>query len=317
MLTLGITIEILAPSFSRMFLPMLCVGNICKALSKVASQACVPALQMFWAMELTQSEEAISDIAVKSGAQRTVTGGVGMVLAGLTARWLDSGNAKKLWIGLYFGLTALHLVCNWMSLKLVKLDWLNGWRLHRLVNEFLSSIDLRLSSPKPGEISISTPKEISKLEPILSIPKRNPSKYAIRLGVSFNQLASLSGASPTSLRTILSKSNQNPAEDYYILTIGHSDMSNTRVILVSFLSDCGNKDKAKAYLHACLVGRALEVLEETMVCDLQDLIHRAESIGEQEIKKLWSTFEKCVSSAGWKLNKTEIATEGYEIIRIQ
>lgn len=340
MVDIGITLEIVAPSllatqFSGWFLPLLCLGNVCKAMCGVAAGATGGALQMFWAIKLTGSEDGISEVSAKNGAQRTIMGGMGLILAGLTASWLDNIDVansdrrikkKGLWIGLYCGLTLLHLVCNWRSLKLVTLDWLNGWRLHRVVDNFLTSID-EMSTDFGDDIKCSNPSEVSKLEPIFFLPELQSeeshlSRYPIRLGVSFNQFAKLSRAPASTLKFIVT-TKRNSQEDNYILKVGHThkQFEKNRCILVSFLSQCSNREKAKAYLHACLVGRALVSLStpngeqnnKHVARDEQELIRQAEEIGQEEINVLWPIFERSASKAGWKLDKTEFSTHGYEI----
>ncbi|KAL3807804.1 hypothetical protein ACHAXA_004671 [Cyclostephanos tholiformis] len=69
MVDFGITLEILAPSvlsnplLCGWFLPLLCLGNVCKALCGVAAGACGGALQMHWAMKILSTEEGISEVA--------------------------------------------------------------------------------------------------------------------------------------------------------------------------------------------------------------------------------------------------------------
>lgn len=69
MVDFGITLEILAPSVLTIpvlhgwFLPLLCLGNVCKALCGVASGACGGALQMYWAVKVMGTEEGISEVA--------------------------------------------------------------------------------------------------------------------------------------------------------------------------------------------------------------------------------------------------------------
>ena len=79
MVDFGITLEVIAPSvlsypaLSGLFLPLLCLGNVCKALCGVAAGACGGALQMHWAVKVMGTEEGISEVAAKGGAQRTVS----------------------------------------------------------------------------------------------------------------------------------------------------------------------------------------------------------------------------------------------------
>ena len=69
MVDLGITLEILAPSvlsnprLCGWFLPLLCLGNTCKALCGVAAGACGGAMQMHWAVKILGTEEGISEVA--------------------------------------------------------------------------------------------------------------------------------------------------------------------------------------------------------------------------------------------------------------
>lgn len=346
MVDIGITLEIIAPSllatrFSGYFLPLLCLGNVCKALCGVAAGATAGAFQMFWAVELTGSEDGISEVSAKNGAQRTVMGGLGLILAGLTARWLDttdviSGNygmlKKELWIGTYCLLTSLHLALNWLGLKLVALDWLNGWRLHHVVDGFLKSLDNASFWELKDEdkalidlqecVTCSKPVEASSAEPIFFLPelqsqKIHLCKYPIRLGVSFNELVVKSEA-PTSLQSLLVEKLERGNANY-ILKVGHlgkQKSEKSRCILVCYTSKCSGEEKVKAFLHAHLVGRALvevSMHKSQLPRNEDEVIKRAEKVGQFNINTIWPFFVVCTSKAGWKLNKTEISTNGYEL----
>ena len=64
MVDVGITLEIIAPSvLEKWFLPLLCAGNVCKALCGVSAGACSGALQMYWAVSVMGTEEGISEVA--------------------------------------------------------------------------------------------------------------------------------------------------------------------------------------------------------------------------------------------------------------
>jgi hypothetical protein len=61
----GITLEVAATLVPRsLFLPMICIGNMCKAICGVASGACGGAINLYWA-----KGSDISDINAKFGAQ--------------------------------------------------------------------------------------------------------------------------------------------------------------------------------------------------------------------------------------------------------
>lgn len=69
MVDIGITLEILAPcvltnpTLQGWFLPLLCLGNICKALCGVAAGASGGAIQMYWAVKVMGTEDGISEVA--------------------------------------------------------------------------------------------------------------------------------------------------------------------------------------------------------------------------------------------------------------
>ena len=321
MVNIGITLEIIAPSINhKWFLPLLCLGTICKALCGVAAGACGGALQMYWANALLGSEEGISEIAAKNGAQRTVMGGLGLVLAALVAKYLGNSSIQTV-IGLYLTLTIFHLVTNYKALKLISLDWLNGWRLHKVVEEFLACMDDKNDGRKVNEESIivSTPSEASKEEPLLFLPEWRSmnTKYPIRMGLSFNELSRLSYQPASSLQYHIMK--RGSSKDNYLLTVGEIEGRRTknRCILISYFSNSSSSEKAKASLHACLVRRAL--VSSLTTCNKEhngsenDIIQEAEDNAERKLAQLWPIFKRCVTDSGWKLDKTECSTEGYEL----
>ncbi|KAL7531058.1 hypothetical protein ACHAWF_003614 [Thalassiosira exigua] len=337
----GITLEVLAPCVlnvekgRKWFLPLLCAGNVCKALCGVAAGACGGAMQMHWAKVLTGTEEGISEVAAKSGAQRTVMGGLGLVSAALLAKWL--GGDYKTAVILYCALTAVHLMANYQALKLVALDWLNGWRLHLVVEEFLSCASDEAGNVDPGDarpLRVSDPAEASKREPLLFLPERRSaakqmSMCPVRMGVSFNELDRLAvGRRAASLLdSHLAKKRDLPeGGDDYILAVGRAGGGRSRpprrrfrdlCVVVAFFSESGNAEKAKAYLHGCLVRRALSSrlasFRGRSDDDEADAIATVEDAAEAELRRLWPLFETCVGDAGWLLDKTECSTEGYVV----
>mmetsp|Transcript_51963 Transcript_51963/g.110409 ORF Transcript_51963/g.110409 Transcript_51963/m.110409 type:complete len:250 (-) Transcript_51963:294-1043(-) len=245
-------------------------------------------------------------------------GGMGLVLAALGAKRF--GDVRTA-IGLYCALTLVHLFCNYRSLKLVALDWLNGWRLHWVVGEFLDCLNGVMGDVDPSDFHVSNPAEASKKEPLLFLPESKPidrqsSQYPILMGVSFNKMVQLTHRSPSSLQSNLTKGH-GTRRNNYILAVGRVSKAK-RCILVAFFSDSNNSEKAKAYLHGCLVRRALT----SLLADCKGghpnggemgLVQQAEEAAERKLVQIWPIFEKVVTDAGWKLDKTECSTEGYEL----
>jgi len=318
MVDIGITLEIVAPcvlsspALKGWFLPLICLANVCKALCGVAAGACSGAFQLYWSNNLIGTQDGISEISAKNGAQRTVMGGVGLVMAGLLAKCLGSGHVSMVvWVGLYCALTSVHLVANWWSLKLVALDWLNSWRLHFIVDQLLRSVN----ETNTDHVVVSNPMELSRIEPLLFLPELKRRKLCpIEMGVSFNRFARMSHHTSTSLQSVLSqKQKQN-----YILSVGHAGrkrVKQKRRVLVAFSPECSNKDVAKAYLHACIVGHELASTSKEQRNDVEEIeiVKEVEVRAENKLTQLFPLFEMSASNAGWNLDRTEISNQGYEI----
>lgn len=250
------------------------------------------------------------------------------MLSAFLAKWLDNGDVSTAF-GLYGLLTAIHLFSNYKALKLVALDWLNQWRLNLVVGEFVKSIednegkvDERVAS---GSLFVSSPADASKREPLVFLPEfilmkqKTPTTCPIRMGVSFNELCRLAYSPQSVLQAHVAKL-QHQRVDRYILTVGCAEtrFQPKRCILISFFSDSSNVEKAKAYLHAFLVQRSLVILEangkeEHHLSSDMEVVQKAETIARNRLDRLWPNFERCATNAGWKLDKTECSTEGYEI----
>jgi len=330
MVDIGITLEIIAPSvlsssrLSGWFLPLLCLGNVCKALCGVAAGACGGAMNLFWAMKLMGTEEGISEVSAKIGAQRTVVGGAGLVLAGFVAKWLGASDGsnnvgnKRLWIGLYCFLTFLHLALNRMSLKLVALDWMNSWRMQRIVDEFLDLVEKNEANDRIGTSNLSTPSDLSRIEPLLFRPGlRNinkPSNCSIRMGVSFNDFARHSHRTLQSTRAQV-MNDPRIGGDRYMLTVGAigNKLNKKKSILISFFRNSSCREKAKAYLHARLVEKGLDQRSQLDGSNLDTVFEEAEKNATKELVVLWPIFEEKVKKEGWNLDKTECSSDGYEI----
>ena len=231
-------------------------------------------------------------------------GGTGLVLAALLAKRLGSCGVRSA-IGLYCLLTAVHLFSNYRSLKLVALNWLNGWRLHLLVDEFLNCVSGEGNEKGEGKaadrsIIVSNPMDASKKEPLLFLPEWRSikSKYPIRMGLSFNQFAQLAYRPPSFLvqRHLGQKRNQGK-HDNYILTVGRQG-----TIIVGFFANSHNREKAKAYLHCLLARRAL--ISSHVDCKVghhvgdEILIDSALETAQNELGKLWPLFEKSATDSG-------------------
>ena len=305
MLDIGLSCQILSSSLSsRCFLPLLCLGSSFEAIYNVASGPCAGVIKLHWASKLLTTEDGIAEISATRRAQRTVMQLIGLVMANLLIRWIDNVRSKGLLLALYLCLSGVHLVSNWKSLQQVGLDWLNGWRLNAVTQEFLDSID---AVDRGKEVLVSTPMVLSKREPMF-FSRRRIKTNTVRVGVSFYQFAQISAESLSDLQYNIEK-NQNETDDY-MLTAGDDD--GRVVVAIAYYQNTSNRCLAKVYLHGCLMRRMLIDIKGNID---QEVVKEAKVVSSEKLKLLWPLFETRMTDLGWRLDKTECFSEGYVLIR--
>jgi Vitamin B6 photo-protection and homoeostasis len=332
----GITLEIAAVAVpTNLFLPMICLGNMCKAICGVAAGATGGSINLHWA----QGSD-ISDINAKFGAQHTVTGGLGLIFAALFARSVASWKLWNLWI-LYSGLTLLHIVANMKCMRLIAFQSLNSIRMNIVVQDFLIWWDQQSQEPT-GNVSstssatpmLSTPVQVTKMEPLFFLPHRFlPRQNAIRtlavpifFGSAFNDFCDRSRlASGAQIAEAMSTTAPNKNElldmafgnDDYLISAGVLSLSKRKLcVSVVFRPDASPTTEAKAHLHALLLARRLKALEKDTGVSLETADHPLLTLEAQvndEISVAWNLFQVGCQVAGWDLERTEMQTLGYEV----
>lgn len=315
MVDIGITLEVAAAQVPpELFLPMICVGNMCKAICGVAAGACGGAINLHWS---TGSD--ISDINAKFGAQHTVTGSLGLVFAALFAKSVSTVKLSHLWT-LYSALTALHIFANRRCMRLIAFNSLNTVRMGMVVSDFFESWSQR-PPLQPAETTalieespvsaLPSPIRIAKQEPLFFWPRlgrrKRVSSTPIHFGVSFNEFSEQSGKSLTELQDLLS------SETPYWISSGRSSHL---VVVVALRTDATPVDQAKAYFHALLLGQELERQKAKAGAGSGDDAERAvaaEKAVADELESAWNSFATKCRQAGWDLSASELRTRGYEI----
>lgn len=313
---IGITLEVLAVQLPRsLFLPALCLANMCKAMCGVAAGACGGSIAVFWTSRGTD----ISDINAKFGAQHTVTAGLGLLFAALFAQSVATTRSWVVWI-LYFALTALHLLANRRCMRIIAFTNMNQIRLNMILSEFLDKW-----SRAEATSSISTPEEIASREPLLFgyDGNKQSKRVPVYFGVSFNEFVERSCGCDAQANNkeefvtdILSSIS---TEQQYAISIGRIKRS-TPCIVVSLLDKCTRLEKIKAYFHSSLLCRTIEQVElqrnvsctgRVLLTDADLLV--ANQVASEDLSNAWSTFIYECGVAGWNLNQSELQGNGYEI----
>lgn len=259
------------------------VGSMCKAICGVAAGAVGGVFNLHWA-----KGSDIADIQAKFGAQHTVTGSLGLIFAGLFAKSVSEFHGKRLW-SLYLSLTALHVYANTQCMKLIIFDYLNTPRMNILVNQFLN----QWKNGQGGDVSLLVPIAMARKEPLFFLsPQRRASPHRVLFGDSFDAYSRISNFN--SENELLTNLSWDIFAQKYVIS------ANKRKVVVSLSSDATPRDKAKAYLHAALLGRAAKE-------DSPELVAR------MHLDVAWPLFESKCEEVGWDLDKTELHTEGYEL----
>ena len=289
MVDIGITLEVCATLVpAGLFLPMICVGNMCKAICGVAAGACGGAINLHWA-----KGSDISDIQAKFGAQHTVTGSLGLVFAAIFARSVSVLKPSPLWI-LYSSLTILHIVANRACMKLIAFDSLNTVRMNMILSEFLTWWNSRGPSTE-----FPTPALIARKEPLFFVPGtiKVPANCPIVVGASFNEIA-------TKASHIELPERADQLSNLGYLVVPGKSKNGRDCVLVAFKEDVSPTQQAKAYVHATLLSRHIQYAKD---------VNAAEINAFAELHAAWPFFLDVCGKSGWDLAKTELRSQGYEL----
>jgi len=315
---IGISFEVAATLVPKQFfLPMICVGNMCKAICGVAAGACNGAINLHWS-----KGSDISDINAKFGAQHTVTGALGLVFAAIFAKSISSVSTLTL-LSIYASLTLLHIFANVKCMKLIAFDYFNTGRMNTVLDKMLSKRmhtqdvenliknDNRID--QKDSVSIDSPSVISRYEPLffgsLKLWKRK--LISIRMGVSFDHIQD-SIKSYDDKDYFMESYIDQICRDGYIVASG----KNRKEVLVAINMNSDTIIRTKSYFHAFIFRKML--LERSSgkysMSSKETTTLRAVGIdASNEVDQLWPQFFRESKHSGWDLTKTDLGSIGYEI----
>ena len=328
----GITLEVVAVLLPRsFFLPIISLGNMCKAMCGVAAGACGGVINLYWA-----KGSDLSDVNAKNGAQSTVTGALGLIFSALFARSLDHVKPFILW-GVYSSLTFLHIYANVKCLRLVTFDSLSSTRMNILLAEFMNWWESKTQETSPSPPShkqtsaptkpkLSSPEIVTRSEPLFFFfgsgsGNKSPKHHVpIHFGVDYNKFCNMSNKSVPNTRFAEEDFNTKKNKSRYLITSGLEKHKRRRksepCVLVSLFPDTTPQDEAKAYFHATMLARQLEKNKsnKTRHGDDQDSMGQSsEDKAKSEVDRAWPIFKTACEVVGWDLDKTGLQSCGYEV----
>lgn len=313
MVDIGITLEVAAVVVPQsLFLPMISVGTMCKAMCGVAAGACGGAINLHWARG-----SDISDINAKFGAQHTVTGALGLIFAAIFAKSVSTVDPLHMWT-LYLALTVLHIYANTRCMRLIAFDSFNTSRMNMILQEFWTRLEQQpppsstnQRSKDPSVVAISDPNQVASREPLFFLQASKRRGVPIIFGDSFNEFSKRSQKSPAALEQLL----QN-CRDNYLISSGSTSRGKPCVV-VSFRSNITPSQEAKAYFHADLLSRELKSEQydqaDNSNASIQSTLQNSEIAVAFSIDEAWKNFQASCVQSGWDLGKTELRTLGYEV----
>lgn len=130
---LALTLELEAPLYASLFLPLVCLAALCRAITGVSGSATRFALTQHFALQRNAA-----DVAAKEGSQETAVTLIGMVF-GMALTKLASVNQPAAW-ATFWMLTVLHLWANWKALRCLKLTRFNRPRLNVVLNQYIQTV---------------------------------------------------------------------------------------------------------------------------------------------------------------------------------
>jgi hypothetical protein len=309
MIDVGITLEVLAVQLpTEWFLPMISVGNMCKAVCGVTAGACGGAINVHWA----KGGSDISEIQAKFQAQNTVAGSLGLVCSALFAKYASHVQLHYLWL-LYGGLTAVHIFANMQCMRLLAFTTFNTMRLKLVAADFLTKAAVDAYSEQtlsPAQITLKEPLFFfhKPMVPTAILPPNIP----IYFGVSFTEYSSRSGLTPDELRL------QLRSRPPYFVAIGTTNKRQTKpCILVAVSATATDQDQIKAYFHAMLLTEALASGLRRGDITLADPNDRRRLEMETVTRldgNLWKEFQTKCSRAGWDLTSHQLQSRGFEVL---
>lgn len=264
---------------------------MCKAICGVAAGAVGGVFNLHWARG-----SDIADIQAKFGAQHTVTGSLGLLFAYVFVQSVAHIDPTRVW-ALYITLTVVHLYANMQCMKIIAFDYLNIPRMNILVKQFLQ----QWNNGQSETPELMEPAVLARKEPLFfGIPSiRRPTSSRILFGDSFESHSKLADSSDKDTHQLLGSLSESLQDQKYLIS-SSSPHTKRQLVVVSLANDATPRHKARAYMHALLLGRALQDSEPELVATVQ-------------LESAWPTFEKACQQAGWDLDKTELQTRGYEL----
>lgn len=301
----AITLEMLAPLSKGLFLPLVCLASLGKAICGVAAGAANGAVDLHFSGGGTAD---ISEIMAKNGAQETAVKLLGLGLSVSFSR-LANRSARTVWLT-FLGLTALHVFANYRALRCLKLRTLNAARLDILIPAFLHG------AGADGAMDLAA---VAAREPILGLRGRRPAARSALRGIAFGARPSeaLRAAAPHAAAVI---AQATAGEEPFALVPSGRGFRRVRVVVFERAGELSADDRLRAVLQCHAYDRRRAAAPPATAEDALALARSAAADARERHGELraaleargWDTSKVLLEDAGWRMAPLAPRADGGE-----
>ena len=166
-------VELLSPAFPQLFVLLVCIASLSRAVVGVAGGATRAALTQHQARAGNAA-----DVSAKDGSQETMVNLLALAV-NLVLMPLVADHPARTW-GLFGLFTCCHIAANWRAVRALQLDRFNVRRA-----------ELAIAAHAAGA-AVPSPAELARTEPLL--PPADPGGVALAVGCPLSHAAPTAGA---------------------------------------------------------------------------------------------------------------------------
>lgn len=253
----GISLELITPMFPGSFLVLAAAGNFVKSVSMAMGMSCRASVLATFVLR-----ENLGDISSKNDAQNTVANLTGLGLGIGAARLLPETTGVRL--AVFWGLTSVYSLLNYMSMKSVTLRTLNRQRAGIVIESFLA------------DEPIPSPAYANKHERIIPFVRKRFADPKLRLGAPLSALEDGLSAQLVSARR---------AKDAFIMDIG------PRSVDVVLHRDATSNDQLEAFLAYCHLRMSLRDSLDGGRCRSVRMLDERRTRCIPTVKRIWGSID--------------------------
>mmetsp|Transcript_29202 Transcript_29202/g.93835 ORF Transcript_29202/g.93835 Transcript_29202/m.93835 type:complete len:477 (-) Transcript_29202:141-1571(-) len=280
----ALLLDMLAPAYPDLFLPIICLSSVFKAMCGVAAGACNTAIVQHWA-----ARGNIADVGAKTGAQHTFVSVLALPMGFLFAQAANS-SLQSLWTS-FVVLTSIHVWACYSMMRTLALRILTRSQLDRILPSLLFE-----GSEKSKAISSMTPASLAKTDKLLWLPwaEDHSCCFDLLFGVSLSTILR-SGIPLKKLIALFEGEKFMIAQAH-----DHSRQAKKPKLVICVAEESTPRDYLRAYVTAHLIARELN--SSTKPMDQESLIRSA----LEKMRSSYHQVEKSMTEAGWDLQQVSL-----------